>query len=222
MNHFRELFRIGIFWGFWAGLACCVYLVVLALLHLNPFGPFKYIYLSVYGLFFGLAMFQLRRKMTQVHFLYALVCSIALNLTATLLFFISLWGISSTSLMQEGISIYKSDLERFMAETRQNIIQTEGYNEFTKKYMVREGLIYRGRIQIDSTENQLIEFEGNKIFDTQHKHRHDDFLNQIPQLKTKDIAIDQALGLSFAGFLLSFVFSLFFKNATIGMSFPKE
>jgi hypothetical protein len=213
MNKFTIFLRFGLGWGLGAGAACAVYLLVLAVLGQNPFGPLKFIYLSVYGLFFGLAMISLRRKIPYLHFLHALAACLSLNITATLFFHTLLWALISSPVMKEGVEVYKSDLEKYMSDTRTNFIQTEGYQEFMKKYAVREGQIYRGRVLVDSTENQLVETEGNRLFELKHKEKHETFLAQIPHLSAKDIALDQSLGFSFSGLLLSFVFALLFKNA---------
>ncbi len=212
MNNTKKLVQVGILWGVLGGILCSGYIIALAFISVNPLGPLKYIYFSLYGLVFGLMMYKSIKIAGKLHFFTAFFSCTVLNISASVVFFEALYFFLSNPISQPSMQIYIKDLKKYMQDTKLSFIAREGGNEFDRKYIIKDGKIFRGRTEVDSTKEMIEKYEGQRIFDSTQRKTHEFLLSQIDKVKPLDIAIDQTIVFFWMGVLLSFYFSVFFRS----------
>ena len=181
--------RTAVFFGLAAGLTCFIYLVILYAFGANPFGRYKYMYLGLYAIFFGGALWYFRFKLNngQLTTGKALGIGLLLNVTASLMYgiLLYLWMLMPQF---EVIERHQQALEELQ---KNNITYLEEQMEASQKM---EDLQAYENLE-EQKKDMEIAFEK---------------MQQQP-LTAGLLAVDQTIGLLLIGVFLAFLTALIFK-----------
>ncbi|MBT31551.1 MAG: hypothetical protein CMO01_18000 [Thalassobius sp.] len=186
-NPFVKTALIG---GLAAGVFCFLYLLLLYVIGSNPFGRYKYIYLGLYAIFFGGALWYFRFKQNggRLSMGRAIGIGLILNSTATLLYglLLFIWMLIPGT---EVISRHKNALVEL---GKSNVTFIEEQMKVSKELNDEEA--YQN-LQEQKKEVQEV-FEDIKN----------------TELTAGGLAVDQGIGLLFTGMFLTFLTAILFKG----------
>lgn len=182
--------RTAILGGLAAGLTCFLYLVILYAFGANPFGRYKYMYLGLYAVFFGGALWFFRFKLNsgKLPTGKALGIGLMLNVTASLLYGILLY---IWMLMPQFDVIDRH--QKALEELQQNNIA----------YLEQQMEASQQMEDLQAYENLE---EQKQDMEIAFKKMKED------PLTAGVLAVDQTIGLLLIGVFLAFLTALIFKS----------
>ncbi len=182
--------RAALLTGLLAGLTCFLYVLVLWLLGVQPFGRFKYLYVGIYALFFvgGLWYYRMKLNRGELSSVRALAFGIALNLLATLVYGLLVF----TLLASTGNRVLEQHTAALAKLQQDNI----GYLQA----QIAQALELKDLEAADNLQEQLDSMQGTYA----------EF--QKTDITAGLLAMDQAMGLFMTGFFLTFLFMLLFRS----------
>lgn len=175
--------------GLAAGSFCFLYLLILSTLGENPFGRYKYMYLGLYAIFFGVALWYYRFKQNggRLSTGRAIGIGLLLNFTASVLYGLLLF----VWMLIPGMEVIDRHQKALEELEESNIAFIEEQMK-TSRELKDEEAYENLKEQKEGVERAYAELQKS-------------------ELTAGILAVDQSIGLLFTGLFLTFLSALLFK-----------